>query len=263
MTTETKRTATAAVAVKRTTTHGLSNLVAREASAFWRTRSWWIQAVSYLLLVDGIAVLATLGVTSSGATARGDVTSNELAQLFFLFHLVFVSAGTIITGQGAVVDEKQRGTAAWILSKPVSRDTFLVAKAATLAGHAVVVGVLLPVLVMIPVWRWTGFTPSLPTLALIVAGLALLVTFFSSLTLMLGTLFESRAAITGTALVILFAMIKFGQVLPELLPGGIPFVLAPLLHGGGAPSATPFLITLAATSGCLGVAAWRFRRTEF
>jgi ABC-2 type transport system permease protein len=267
MTTETTRfgttTTTTTAADARPTARGLRNLVQREASAFWRTRAWWVQAVSYLLLANGLAGAATLGVARSGALARGDLASDEVGQLFFVFHFIFVAAGTIVTAQGSILGEKQRGTAAWILSKPVSRGTFVLAKGLALAAHAIAVGVLIPVAVMIPIWRWTGFTPSLPSLVLIVTGLALLVAFFSSLTLMLGTLFDSRAAIAGTALVTLFAMIQLGQVFPDVLPGGIPFALVPLLRNGPVSSATPFLVTLVATVAWFGVAVWRFRRTEF
>lgn len=267
MTTETTRVLPASTATPtadvRPTARGFRNLVQREASAFWRTRAWWVQAVSYLLLANGLAGAATLGVARSGTLARGDLASNEVAQLFFVFHFIFVAAGTIVTAQGSILGEKQRGTAAWILSKPVSRGTFVLAKGLALAAHAIAVGVLIPVAVMIPIWRWTGLAPSLPSLVLIVAGLALLVAFFSSLTLMLGTLFESRAAIAGLALVTLFAMIQLGQVFPDVLPGGIPFLLATLLRDGRLASVTPFIVTLVATVSWLGVATWRFGRTEF
>lgn len=238
-------------------------LVAREGSAFWRTRAWWVQGLAYLLLVDGLTGLATLGVLRSGEAAGNDGASGELAQLFFVFHLVFVSAGTIVAAQRAVLGEKSRGTAAWILSKPVSRSAFLVAKALTLGANAVAVGVLAPVAVMVPLWWWTGFTVSPTALAVIIAGLALLVVFFSSLTLMLGALLESTSAVTGTALVVLFAMIQSGQAFPHVLPGGIPFVLAPLLNGGALPTVAPFLVTCAAIGACLAVAVGAFRRTEF
>lgn len=240
-----------------------SNLIDREASAFWRTRAWWWLALANVLLVNGLTGLATLGLARSGALARGDLASDELAQLFFVFHLIFAAGSAIVTAQSAVLGDEQDGSAAWILSKPVSRSTYLLAKALNLAVNAVVVGVLVPVAVIVPLWLWLGFAPSVATLVSIVGGLALLVTFFSTLTLMLGTLLPSRAAVVGTALVVLVAMIQLGQIFPHALPGGIPFTLATLLRDGQGVSATPFVVTLALIAACLGVAVWRFRRTEF
>ena len=45
-----------------------------------------------------------------------------------------IGIGVIVTVQGAIVGEKELGTAAWVISKPVSRASFIVAK---LVGHGV------------------------------------------------------------------------------------------------------------------------------
>lgn len=240
---------------------GLSNLFRKEMAAWWSTRNWWVQMLIYLTLINGLTGAALFGLTQSGELASVETT--EVYLLFFVFHLLFASAGVIITSQGAVVGEKQQGTAAWILSKPVSRSSFLLAKYAAFGVNFLIVTVLIPSAVVYGIWTWTGLAPSLAALPVMLGGLALSVLFYLSLTLMLGTLFNSRAAVAGTAFVVLFLMIQLGQQLTTLLPGGIPFLLAEIVQGNTVPSTLPFYISGASSVLFLLVALWRFERTEF
>lgn len=239
---------------------GLRNLLGREASAWWHTRTWWVHLLAYLIVVDGLGMLVLLEVARGAPTSAGGLPPDATLP-FFVFHLLFVSAGVIVTAQDAIVGEVQRGTAAWILSKPVSRAHFVLAKMLGLGGGFLAVGVLAPLAAALPAWAALGLDLSAGDALVVFGGLALMVSFFLSATLMLGTLFSSRAAVAGSAFALLFVMTQFGPSLPHLLPGGIPFRLAELLQDGTL-GVTPFLTTAASVGAFLLVAVRRFERIE-
>ena len=63
--------------------------------------------------------------------------------VFFAVAGMALPIGAIIMGQEEVLDEKQSGTAAWILSKPVSRVAFILAKVTANAIGILIIMVLL------------------------------------------------------------------------------------------------------------------------
>lgn len=101
---------------------GFSPLLRAENGKWWRTRRWWTQALLWLLVLNGILALTLW--TGDGATEP-----DETVELFLIFAHVFVTLGVITITQGVIVREKRSGTAAWILSKPVSRAAFVLSKA--------------------------------------------------------------------------------------------------------------------------------------
>ncbi|NKQ37819.1 MAG: ABC transporter permease subunit [Chloroflexi bacterium] len=119
---------------------GFGNLLRKELGGFWRTRSWMIHLLLYLLLVNGLIAFDAWDTKQAGGA------SSEVFVSFFAFHALFVMAGVIISAQGSIVGERQDGTAAWILSKPVSRGAFLLSKLTALGGSFFIVGVLVPVI---------------------------------------------------------------------------------------------------------------------
>lgn len=236
-------------------------LVRREASAWWGTRAWWMHLLVYALFVAGLGAGALWQVTRGAVEATAAVPMEGFVP-FFVFHLMFVGGGAILTAQGAIVGEVQRGTAAWILSKPVSREAFVLAKALGLGSGFAVVGVAAPLALMVPAWSALGATLDPGRLLLAAVGLLLVVAFFLSLTLLLGTLLSSRAGVAGSAFMVLFVATQFAQSLPQLLPTGIPFLLAEVLHGGTFGSPLPLVVTAAASGAFLWLACRRFARME-
>ncbi len=131
---------------------GLSNLVRKESGDWWRTRRWWQQALIWLLVVDGtmLSVMLSLKQVSESVGASNPAEDPRSVGLIIYAAMggVFVALGGILNMQGEMLDEKKLGTAAWILSKPVARPAFVVAK---LVANAAAQGVLL---VVLPEW-WT------------------------------------------------------------------------------------------------------------
>lgn len=238
---------------------GFSNLLRKELGGWWRTSTWIIHMAVYLLMVNGLTALDSWDTKQAG----GEV--GEVFGSFFAFHALFVMAGVIISAQGSIVGERQEGTAAWILSKPVSRGAFLLSKLTAMGGSFLIVGVLVPVVATFFTWRWFDFPLTWAALPVVVLGLLLMVLFYLSFALLLGTLFESRKAVTTLGFLMLFVQLQLGnRPIGAYLPGG----LVPRLTGvaAGLPLTTPLLsmgITLLLTALFTLLALRRLNRMEF
>jgi ABC-2 type transport system permease protein len=97
---------------------GLSTLMGAGFGAWWKTKDWRIQALLWTAIING----------SVAAVVWSDAP-NEI-DVFGLYGIMtmFGAAAVTITMQEAIVGEKRSGTAAWVLSKPVSRQAFMLSK---------------------------------------------------------------------------------------------------------------------------------------
>jgi len=182
--------------------------------------------------------------------------------------------GIIVVMQGAILDEKKSGTAAWVLSKPVSRPAFILAKLAANTLAALLIMIVLQGAVAFV--QLSLFDESPPALLPFVAGLALLglhLIFYLTLTLMLGTLFNERAAVLGIPIGLLFGAQFLMQVAPALtqimpwaiiIPAGGGSALAHMaMLGQPLQTVTPIIATIVWIVIFVSVALWRFGREEF
>ncbi len=198
---------------------GFSNMFAKELGDWFHTRRWWTQILVWFAIIN-VLIAFILFAAPQIDRAQGDKppSAGELAttglEVFFSLAVTGGCIGVIIIALDEVVGEKTSGTAAWILSKPLSRVSFVLTK---LASDAI--GILLFILIIpgiiayIEIWLASGkFTPVLPYLAgMGVAALALL--FYLTLAILLGVLFDSRGPVVGISLALLF----LGQILSQLV----------------------------------------------
>lgn len=248
-------------------TRGLNNTLRAEFARWFRTRMWLVQILIWAAVVNGILLIVVL---SSPEQAGGDG-----AMLFNILLGVGGSIGVCIIMQDVLAGERHAGTAAWVLSKPVSRAAFVVSKLiANVAGVAVtmvlaqgVIGHLIMTLVAHLELPLAGFAAAMGV------HLAHLL-FYLTVTLMLGALFENRAAVIGIPLAFVF----FQQWLPGLwapLVKVIPYTLTMPLGNDNASSITialmtglqpqtlvPLIAALAASVVFVAVALWAFQRQE-
>jgi ABC-2 type transport system permease protein len=249
---------------------GFGNLLRKELGQWWGTKMWWVQLIIWLALLNGISAIV---IIDSGRS--GEVTALEQLQqgiqVFLELGAMAISIAIMTTVQGAIVGEKQLGTAAWVLSKPASRPAFILAK---LVGHVVGFGataVVGPAIVFVVVARLLLSNQPVALLPFL-AGLglmALALLFYLTLTLMLGTVFESRGPITATGIGILLGGIFLSGMLPEAVVAATPWLLPKLSSAVamGMPLPgnwyVPVLASGAWTVLFTIVALWRFNREEF
>jgi ABC-2 type transport system permease protein len=170
----------------------------------------------------------------------------------------------ILLAMGSVAAEKERGTAALLLAKPVSRAAFLVAKLAAI-GVTLAIGVAVAVA---GAWFYTLvlFEP-LPIAGVAAAGALdwLLLMAWASLTFLGSTLTRSSLAAAGLGIV---ALIVVGvlSALPPIapwLPTGLAGPARALALGSAGPSALqPLVATALLIAACVALAWSSFRRQE-
>jgi ABC-2 type transport system permease protein len=244
---------------------GFTNLAANENGRWWKTRRWLVQVLIWLVIVNGLMAL----IVASTPNMKPD---DVLAGFLKLWGLV-LPIGVVILGQDTIIQEKQSGTAAWILSKPASNSAFILSKiAANAFGILVTVVMVQGVIGYLQIWLSTGKAYSvLPFIgALGLVFLSLL--FYLTLTIMLGTLFNSRGAVISIPLVLIFSVqiLKFGSGLAQIMPWNLTTSLGPsnpslglvLVQGLPLPSLAPLFATVLWCLLFIGIALWKFNQEE-
>jgi ABC-2 type transport system permease protein len=248
---------------------GFGNLFRNENHLRWGRNRWALSALIWLALLNGLIFLVSYGEASSGSFTQEKIAAEGLS-VFMNLCTIATAVGVVTGVQGAMIREKQLGTAAWVLSKPVSRSAFVLAKLLSHSLGYLVVPLLLNSLAFYAqsqiLWN------QVPRPAAFLMGwlvMALHTLFYISFTLMLGTLFNGRAPVSAIGLGFLFG----GQILPNFLPEWVtlifPWKLAELAAGLAleqqVPSIWPILVIATAiwTVVFFGVALWRFGREEF
>ncbi|MBK9121626.1 MAG: ABC transporter permease [Chloroflexi bacterium] len=259
---------------------GFANVLRREHREWWRTRRWWINVLIWLAVINGIGamMLATPTLGPDGEVAEQSEISADFAVQSALFNLVimaglFTVIGAIIVMQGSIIDEKKSGTAAWILSKPVSRTAFIVAKFTANAFALVVITTVIQWAVTYALFALRGHSLPVGPFVFGVALLALHLLFYTALTLALGTFFRDRGAVIAIPIVILFSaqfLIGNFPVLVSFSPWGLIFPagadqpsVIQAMSGQPLTTFAPVIATAVLTVGLVALAIWRFRREEF
>ena len=192
---------------------GLNNMLRIGLASWFKTRSWWV----HCLIWGGIIGFILAAVAFSPEKP----SFGELVMLFGVFIGLFPAVGVTIVMQDAIVSEKREGTAAWVLSKPVTRPAFVISKVIANTIGVLVTMVVVPGIIAYAILSIAQKSLINP-LGFLEAMLIILVNhfFFLSLTLLLGTLFAGRGPVIGIPLAVLF----FQQNLIGLLPA-LRFVL--------------------------------------
>ncbi|HEX5808397.1 MAG TPA: ABC transporter permease subunit [Anaerolineales bacterium] len=248
---------------------GLSNLVWKENSLRWGGRRWILPALIWLAIINGfILLIALVGDLDPSITPENVV---PMAIGVFVSMGMFASSiGIVVNAQGAVIREKQLGTAAWVLSKPASRSAFIFAKWLAYSLASLVLSLALPALVFLV--QSQLFWGKMPALVPFLGGWSIMLLhlqFYLALTLMLGTLFNARGAVIGISLAFMFSGSFLSLVLPSWISRIFPWPLQELAGGmaAGAPLPAGWQIPVIATALWIplfiGIALWRFRREEF
>jgi ABC-2 type transport system permease protein len=247
---------------------GLSNLLRSGLARWFKTRMWLIQS-----LVWGGIVGFLLGTILFGQAAAD---RESALTLLAIMAGIMPAIAVVIIMQGAVVGEKKEGTAAWVLSKPATRASFILSKLLANSLGVFVCMVLVPFAVAyILLWVNDGAAFD-PARFLGVMGTASVhQLYFLTLTLMLGTIFDSRGAVIGIGLTVLF--------MQQYLLGTLPFLRYLLPWTLAVPISDPhdsLILTLLSgyavqsahliTVGCVllecalfvAIGVWRFNRQE-
>jgi ABC-2 type transport system permease protein len=248
---------------------GFRNMLKIEASQWLNIKKLATQSLSWLFAVNFIVAMPLLVAPMVDPTSM--VTLGMASEIFIGIFSMVIAVGTVIVMQSSLVGEKQSGTAAWILTNPVTRTSFILSKlVANTLGLGVVALGLQGVVGYVIMSSSLGY--SLPVKAyLVVMGLqGLHMLLYLTFTLALGAFFNSRGPILGVA--IMFTAIQdllggfVGGILPwfpMVLPNQLNYMSIAVNMGQSIPSVMPIVATTIYTLAFIGLAIWRFKRTEF
>jgi ABC-2 type transport system permease protein len=257
---------------------GLNNHLKAELGRWFRSRKWWTQ-----ILIFALAINVFLISVISDPRGAGDPYRETIAWFNGLLGVVG-AIGVVILMQGAIVGEKRSGTAAWVLSKPISRSTYLFSK---MIGNAIgiAVTIVLAQALISYVIIYTGYGTAPAPLAFFTALLTHMVNllFYFTLTVMLGAIFSGWGPVIAIPLafvlldefVVAFAPPSLLDVLTKILPYGLatgygdaapsdaPSIAMSLMLGERPYSLVPVIATLVVSALFVAVAVRVFRRQAF
>jgi ABC-2 type transport system permease protein len=261
--------------------NGFSNLFRKESNAWWEPRSWLVKMFVWIAIVDGILAITTLVPSMNAVNEAGQASSGveepleeTVLGIFFMMASMIPACGVIILGQDTIIDERVMGTAAWVLSKPVSRAAFLLsklfAKALGILGTMVLAQGFIAYLICKVA---AGISLSIPGFLAGLGLVYLILIFILALTLMLGTLFHSRGPVIGIPLAFVASIYLWGLVpwLGNFMPTNLimdlgvarPSLAVALAQGQPLPTVTPLIGTVILGLIFTLAALWRFQREEF
>ncbi len=123
---------------------GFGNMVAKEYGLWWRTRRALVHHVLWLCVINGFLFLVGMDMVRQNPYAA----LQELIEVYFRACGLFAAIGIIVSTQSSVLSERQLGTAEWVLSKPVTREAFLLSKLLVNGTSFVALAVLVPSVVL-------------------------------------------------------------------------------------------------------------------
>ena len=224
---------------------GFRNLFIRESRLWWGTRRWWLQALVGLIGMNSVLAffLFIMPPILEAAGEQIDLLTGG-AQMFFGLGFMLQAIDVIILTLDSVLGEKQSGTAEWVLSKPVTRSAFVLAK---LVAHSIPVLlflVALPSAAAYGLFLIKGIAP--PDTFLLAVGLMGLHTFFYLvLTIAGGVFFENRNTLLAVTLTSALGGVLLANLITPLVMW-TPWPLAAIAAGlvAGAEEALPRLLYL-------------------
>jgi ABC-2 type transport system permease protein len=264
---------------------GFGNLLHKENSLWWRTSRWWVQTLIWIAIGNGILFMviavAPRMENSSGQTSTTQSTDSQqpLDILGLTVYLkiagIATAIGVAVLAQDTLITEKQSGTAAWVLSKPVSRSALILSKvisnsAGIMISMVIVPGAIAYLIIFFIAGKAFPLLPYAGALGIFFVSLV----FWLTLAIMLGSMSDKRGLAIGIPLFLIIGFILFVEIAPwtvNFMPWSLtnavsaaqPAMAVALVLGQSVPTFMPLIGSLI---GCIVftlVAIWRFQKEEF
>jgi ABC-2 type transport system permease protein len=264
---------------------GFGNLLHKENRLWWRTSRWWVQMLIWFAISNGILFMVIgvapkmenpPGQTSNAQTGDSQPPLDILGLTVFLKIAGIATAiGVAVLAQDTLIGEKQSGTAAWVLSKPVSRSAVILSKVISDSVGILITMVIVPggiayLIIYLIAGKAFPILPFAGSLGMFFVSLL----FWLTLAIMLSSLSNRRGMAIGIPLFLILGFILFVKVAPwtaDFMPWSLtnavsaarPAMAVSLALGQPIPTLMPLIGSLI---GCLVftiIAIWRFQREEF
>jgi len=252
---------------------GLGNLLSGEYSAWFQSSRWWKHLLIWFGSVN--VMMAIMVIASVGEAKKGN-EGPPLLLMYGIFGGMFVAFGVMIIMQQVLTREKSSGTAAWVLSKPVTRTAFVVSRLVVNSIAILLTAVIVPgVIVYFTLGLFSDLgwlSPFGFTAALVMTSLNMF--FWITLVLMMGTLSDSSSVVIAVPIALFLAFAYGPGLVPQLIyisplmlsfspPGQINPLAISFINGGPVFSWLPLISTVVSCVAFVVIAIWRFNRQEF
>ncbi|MHA2104887.1 MAG: ABC transporter permease [Candidatus Hodarchaeales archaeon] len=201
-------------------TSGFANLFYMEISRWWKSNDWTFQILLWSVIIN----ISLAGVLTQ------DIDGLGIISILALFFGMFPSIAVVIIMQDVIIGERESGTVQWILSKPCSRISFIFSKIISNIIGVVISMVLVPGLIaylLIAVMAGIIFDPIAYLFGLGI--MSILMIFYLTLTIMLGTVNKQRGLVIGLPLLFNFGIITTLQGIKDVfifVPHGLFFPIS-------------------------------------
>lgn len=207
---------------------GFTNLFHKENRLWWGTRRWWINALLWSGISGGLIFMLLFMLPAVPAAqsneeviAAGGAIEYAIQlgiTVFFRMGSIALALGVIVLSQDLILDELQSGVTEWLLSMPVARRAYLLAKLAASSLAVLVLLLILPALVLYGLlYLRTGAPYNITDFLQGMGILTLHTTFYLTLTIMLGTFFRSRTLFLGIAVASVMGGSFIGGIIKPLI----------------------------------------------
>jgi len=253
-------------------------LLQGEYSAWFKSSRWWKHLLLWFSIIDGMMLIM---VYAAADAVKEGGEGPPILFMYGIFGGMFVALGVMIIMQRVLVREKSSGTAAWVLSKPVTRTAFVVSRLvvnaiAILFSSVIVPGVILYIILgLLSGIGW--LSPLGFTAALLMVSLHTF--YWIALVLMVGTFSESSSTVIAVPMALLFVFWLGPELIPALsyvtiyaspllltfspAPDQLNSLAGSFMTGEPVFSWLPLISTVVSCTIFIAVAIWRFNRQEF
>jgi ABC-type transport system involved in multi-copper enzyme maturation permease subunit len=234
---------------------GLGNVLRKDVGEWLRGRRFWIVTIVSTVIYALTAANAWINdwVLANLPAAPGQVPptplpmdpmSNMVAPLATQFFIL----ATIFATISLVISERESGTLAWTVSKPVSRSSVLVSKWLSATGLVWLSAVAIPLAATVPVVVGLYGQPDLTATAVLGLGLAAVVAVYAAITIAASTYIPSQAGVAAVGLAAFILPVIVVGIYPPLgafMPTAIGSVAFGLAAGEAVSIVTPIAWVLA------------------
>ncbi len=232
---------------------GLSTFLKKELKAWFGSSIW----LKHALLWSGVLCLVGLQSIPDPSPDAGLLPVVMMAA-------IFPPIGAIILSYEMILDEKKTGSAEWVLSKPVSRTSFILSKFILATIGYTISMLLIPGLVIYLISLTFGMAPNIFGYLMFLVPLILWQMVLSFLTLCMGTFFEKASSTMILPFTLLLLGINIGEdpIIGPFGPWGLYKISISFLTGENYPI-YPVIVSCIVLILLVVIAVWRFRKHEF
>jgi len=181
---------------------GLRSLIALENGRWTKSYNWLKSCLVWLTIFNGLMLLVL--VYAPGLTGAAPDVATGLNMVYQMLGGV-CPIGAIIIVHNSLISEKENGTAAWVLSAPVSRASMIISKLGVNLLYTTSITIVLQSVVSYYIIQYaTNVSLPIASYYLGVAQMALYLAFWVTLTIMLGVVLDNRGTVMGTSLGIMY-----------------------------------------------------------